>query len=116
MNELSIKKCVKELIGCSQAPEAAFCASDLIAITAMNYLQDEHYSIPDDFSICGIDDIDLSRYHYPALTTIQIDKNAMGELAVNMLDKLINEEKTETNVVVPSDKLIIRSSVKNLKK
>lgn len=114
-DELSAKECIKNILKCSELPTAVFCVGDLFAISVMNYLQDVGYSLPADFSVCSIDDIVLARYYHPALTTIQIDKHAMGHLAVDMLDKLINGIETETNYVVRSDELMVRDSVKNIK-
>ncbi|MBE7047730.1 MAG: LacI family transcriptional regulator [Ruminococcaceae bacterium] len=106
--------CIENILMCKERPTAVFCSSDIVAICVMNYLQKRGYSIPQDFSVCSIDDISMSKYHYPALTTIHIDKKAMGEIAVNMLDKLINGEDTDTDISVTSEILVKRNSVKAL--
>lgn len=62
-------------------------------------------------SIISIDDIILSRYTDPMLTTIIIDKKEMGRIASNLLLKKIQDESVE-NAVIESDKLIIRGSTK----
>lgn len=72
------------------------------------------YSIPDDISFCSIDDILLSRYIKPKLTTIRIDKFKMGSLALELLIKKMNGEPS-INLTVESDNLIIRESVKTIK-
>jgi len=113
-DEISAKQCMHNIISGSDKPTAAFCAGDLYAISAMNYLQENGYLLPNDFSFCSVDDITIARYHYPALTTIKIDDRAMGELAINMLDKLINHIDVDTHAFVRSDYLIVRNSVKQL--
>ena len=105
---------MEKITGKSDAPTAIFCSSDFVAINVMNYLQRRGYVLPDDFSVCSIDDIVLARYHFPALTTVKIEKVSMGKLAVEMLDKIINEEETKTSIAMPSCELIVRDSVKKI--
>lgn len=114
VDECTAKTCMENILNSTQTPTSAFCAGDLYAISAMNYLQENGYRLPDDFSICSIDDITMARYHYPPLTTIRIDDRAMGELAVDMLDKLINHVDVEPHLYVRSDHLIVRNSVKKI--
>ncbi|MBQ8248368.1 MAG: LacI family DNA-binding transcriptional regulator [Clostridia bacterium] len=111
LDEDSVKNCIDTLLALPEPPSAIFCTSDIIAVDAMNHLQKRGYKVPDDFSVCGIDDIVLARYHFPSLTTVHIDKDAMGRLAVDMLDKLINGERVE-DIVLSSCDLIVRDSVR----
>ncbi|HDK35891.1 MAG TPA: LacI family transcriptional regulator, partial [Bacteroidetes bacterium] len=70
--------------------------------------------IPDDISVVGFDDIDLSKFSIPPLTTIRVYKEEMGSIAVRTLLGLIkNEIKSPITTVVPV-KLIERESVKRL--
>ncbi|MCE5187620.1 MAG: LacI family transcriptional regulator [Eubacteriales bacterium] len=110
-DEMSAKNCIAKILESAERPTAVYCTGDIFAIGAMNYLQDTGYVLPDDFSVCSVDDIALSQYYHPALTTIRIEKSEMGILAVNMLDNLINKIETETIVTVRSDELLIRNSV-----
>lgn len=113
-DEFSTKKCIQTIIESAPLPTAIFCAGDLFAIHVMNFLQENGYVLPDDFSISSIDDIALARYHYPTLTTVKIDAHDMGRLAVTMLDDLINKIDTDTHQLLRSDNLIIRNSVKRI--
>ena len=103
-----------ELENKHKVPTAVFCSSDFVAINVMNCLQKKGYVLPDDFSVCSIDDIILARYHFPSLTTVKIDKVSMGKIAVHMLDRLINKEETETSVEMPSYEIMVRESVKKI--
>lgn len=113
-DENSAKECIKSILRCKELPTAIYCTGDILAIGIMSYLQDCGLRIPEDFSICSVDDIILSRYYHPALTTINVDKDLMGRLAVEMLDRLIRHEETDTLITIKSDDLIERSSVKTL--
>ena len=112
-DEESTFKCVDQILCTGKKPTAFFCASDITAINAMRHLKKLGYSIPNDFSIIGIDDVLLSRYVDPALTTVRIDQHKMGNLALEMIVKLIEGEKIESALVSSTD-LIVRSSVKKI--
>lgn len=64
---------------------AIFCANDEIAIGAMNALQDAGKRIPADISLIGFDDIAYIGHLNPALTTIRVNKEALGAMAVKSL-------------------------------
>lgn len=90
-------------------PSAVLCTVDSFAIGVMRCAKDHGISIPGDISIIGIDDILLSRYIEPRLTTIGIDKVGMGAMAMDMIIKKINDEAVES-VLLPME-LIERDSV-----
>lgn len=110
-DERSAQLCMERLLACQTLPTAVYCAGDIFAIGAMNLLQNRGYRIPEDFSVIGVDDIVLARYYHPALTTVHIDKQRMGALAVEMLDALISGQPTEQTAFIASDMLIERSTV-----
>jgi LacI family transcriptional regulator len=101
-------QCAQELIQRDKGITAVFCASDLIAIGAINGFQREGYSIPKDISIVGFDDIDFARYINPMLTTIRQDKGLVGRIAANTLINMINGQNTGRIMIEPE--LIIRES------
>lgn len=113
-DERSAQTCMQKLLDAADVPTAVFCAGDLFAVAAMNYLQNNGYVLPRDFSFSSIDDISLARHHYPALTTVRIDDETMARQAVEILDGLINDRDVETDVVVHSDDLIVRGSVRRI--
>jgi LacI family transcriptional regulator len=59
--------------------------NDLMAIGAMRALQRAGREVPADVAVIGVDDIQLSSLVQPALTTIAIDRVAMGERAVELV-------------------------------
>jgi LacI family transcriptional regulator len=99
-----------------RAPEitAIFACNDNVAIGAMNAAQDLGRRIPDDLSIVGFDDIDLSQEITPPLTTVHVDKMLMGVIGVRQLrDRVENSERTSLTTVL-STQLIVRKSVRSL--
>ncbi|MBI5959734.1 MAG: substrate-binding domain-containing protein, partial [Chloroflexi bacterium] len=99
-----------------RAPEitAIFACNDNVAIGVMNAAQDLGRHIPDDLSVIGFDDIDLSQEVTPPLTTIHVDKMLMGVLGVRQLrDRIENPARTRLTTIL-STQLIIRKSVRSL--
>lgn len=66
-------------------PTAMICYNDLAAVGVLSRLQELGVAVPGDISVTGFDDIDLSRYVRPALTTVRSPKNELGEHAWQLL-------------------------------
>lgn len=93
-------------------PTALFSTVDIIMIGAVQCAKDMGISIPDEVSFIGIDDILLSRYVEPPLTTIGINKEEIGALAMDLLYRKIRGKDVE-NVLLPME-LVERKSVKKI--
>lgn len=93
---------------------ALFCASDMMALGAMRAIADEGKKIPEDVSIVGFDNIPLSEYTKPALTTVNQDFYMMGYEAARQLLKLIMREPVKRKIYLDY-KLLERNSVCMLK-
>jgi DNA-binding LacI/PurR family transcriptional regulator len=111
IDEKSSYSCMKNILSYDTLPTALVCSADIYAIGAMRCLKDNGIKIPDDISIIGIDDILLSQYVDPPLTTIKIDKVQMGKIAIDLLVEKI-ENNDVTNHIINSNDLIIRDSTK----
>lgn len=64
---------------------AIFCANDDIAIGALKSVREHGKRVPEDVSVIGFDDLALVEHLVPALTTIRVNKEAMGAMAVKVL-------------------------------
>ncbi len=110
------KKALLELLkkNDGQLPDAIYAASDDIALGVIIALKELGYKVPDDVSVVGFDNIELTRYTSPSLTTVAQDKFMIGTEAAKHLIAQINKE---TGIVpgivkrVPVE-LIIRESTK----
>ncbi len=65
----------------NEVPSAVFAASDALAIGVISSLKDSGYSVPEDVSVCGFDDIDMAPFTTPPLTTVHVPGYKMGKLA-----------------------------------
>lgn len=98
----------KKLLESGAIFDAVFGASDLIAIGAMRALQEHGLKIPEDVAVVGFDDIALASFTFPPLTTAKQDTMKAGEILVDKLLNLINEEDAETELM--NTELVIRKS------
>jgi DNA-binding LacI/PurR family transcriptional regulator len=105
---------MKKLLKLSELPTAIFAANDLVAMGAMQAIQQKKYHIPEDFCIIGFDDIKLASFVYPTLSTIRQPMLEMGALAVKILLRIIRGGEFNQKKVVLKPKLIIRESCREL--
>ncbi|MFC4303090.1 LacI family DNA-binding transcriptional regulator [Cohnella boryungensis] len=92
---------------------AVFCASDLMALGAMRTLERMGRKVPDDVSIIGFDDISISAYCSPKLTTIRQDKYELGYQAAQLLIDML-ENRTDNRKLLLNNQLIVRESTRRL--
>lgn len=99
----------------SRLPTALFCTNDVIAYGCIKALRDKGYKIPDDVSVVGFDDLPLSSVMDPPLTTMQVSKKQMGEIALNRVTQQIANGGTLPPVKIQvGGELIVRESVRDL--
>ncbi|MGI8315477.1 LacI family DNA-binding transcriptional regulator [Halobacillus mangrovi] len=104
-------RATKMLIAQQNLPDAIFYANDEMAIGGLQAFNEKGIGVPDDVSIVGFDDIQLSEYANPPLTTIRQPKYEAGALSVHMIFQMLAGEKVERNYNL-STEFIERSSVK----
>jgi DNA-binding LacI/PurR family transcriptional regulator len=93
-----------------ERPTAAITGNDLLAIGLVRSLLAVNINVPHEFSVTGVDDIDWAQYNEPALTTIRIPKEQMGELAVDLLDQLMNGRNVRKTRHLIKTELVVRAS------
>lgn len=105
------EKALHSLIQENEPPTGIFVSSDTVAIGVIHASQELGYRIPDDLAIVGFDDIPLSVYVDPPLTTIRLPAYGIGWAAADLLIRMIedDEEVQDTNLLLETE-LIIRES------
>ncbi len=94
-------------------PTAVLCSNDLTAIGAMGALFDHGLRIPDDISVVGYDDIQISAFTNPALTTLRLPRTELAAVAFRSLYNArmpANGSPRHGDEHVFEPKLIIRQS------
>lgn len=96
-------------------PTAIFCVNDFTALGAKDALEKNGFIIPDKVSLIGFDNIELTEQVVPPLTTVNVDKESLGRLAVKRLYDLINNQEFSIATITISVSLVERASVKKQK-
>ena len=91
-------------------PTAIFACNDLMAYGVMHAAMEKGLKVPNDLSVIGFDDIYLSTFINPPLTTIKQPRIEMGEEAVlSLINRIKNPERKARNIILEAD-LIERST------
>ena len=93
-----------------ELPEVFACANDQMAVGVIFALQEAGRRVPDDICVTGFDDITLTRYFNPPLTTIRQSGGLLGSVAVDAL--VAHNEGTDDvgrTIVLPTQ-LVVRAS------
>ena len=101
----------KRLIKRNVQFSALFCANDETAIGAMKALRDMGYRVPEDVSVVGFDDIAMVEHLTPALTTVRVNKEALGSIAVKQLVSRSTDLEAASVTILLQAQLIRRDSV-----
>jgi DNA-binding LacI/PurR family transcriptional regulator len=94
----------------AQALDGLVCACDTIAIGAMRAAKECGLRLPTDLAITGFDNIPFSRDLDPPLTTVQVPKELMGELAARRLIERINHPEWPPIIQMVPTSLVVRAS------
>jgi LacI family transcriptional regulator len=91
-------------------PSAIFAGNDMIGIGVLRAAAERNIRVPTELSVIGFDDIQMSRYVYPALTTVGQSILQLGEMAAEVLLRRIAtpDMATDQRIVTPS--IVLRES------
>lgn len=104
---------MEALLNKQQLPSAVMCINDFVAIGAIKKAKAKGYKVPEDISVTGFDNIYLSEVFTPGITTVVQTGLGLGTKAVDIILKVINEEKVKKDSVIETS-LVVRGSCKKL--
>jgi len=99
-----------ELLALEDRPTAIVTANDLTAIGALRVIRRAGLSVPEDFSIVGFDDIELSDIVYPPLTTLRLPRQELAEKFFLALESSARDPHAEGEQFAVKTSLVVRSS------
>ncbi|WP_169090972.1 LacI family DNA-binding transcriptional regulator [Paenibacillus sp. PL91] len=103
-------KLMKKALSGAKLPTAFFIENDSMAVGALRALHEAKVQVPQDISIVGCNDIAISEFLQPPLTTVKVHMEHMGETAVELLaDRLAAKREIAKKIVLPT-RLQIRES------
>ncbi|MCF4119488.1 LacI family transcriptional regulator [Antribacter sp. KLBMP9083] len=91
-------------------PELVFAVNDVMAVGAMAAVRDAGRRVPDDVAVAGFDDIHTLRDVTPALTTVHVPLERIGELATRLALGLDAGEDADTGRVTVQGEVVLRES------
>jgi DNA-binding LacI/PurR family transcriptional regulator len=97
------------IAGSVPGADCVLCANDILAMGFIKAALANGKEIPEDIAVIGFDDLRISQYFSPALTTIRLHMDAIGEKSVHLLSRMMNGEKL-TAVEKIDCELIVRDS------
>jgi len=76
---------LRELLAADPDIDAVFCSSDMLAMGVLNEAHAQGISVPGRLGVIGLGDQGFARDLHPALTTVRIDGNVIGETAAHFI-------------------------------
>lgn len=110
------EKAMKELLKLAKLPTAVVCSNDWTAIGALHAIHAAGLRVPEDVSLVGFDDIPLTSYTTPTLTTVRMSARDVGATAFQALFSLIGEQHLEGDVYQVPTRLVVRESTAKVRK
>ena len=113
-SEQSAESCIDRLLQQPHLPTAFLCAGDSFAIDTIRCAKAKGLRIPEDISIMSLDDLLVSRYLDPPLSTMTFSKELLGEKSMCLLYQIMeNEPHEQVNLIKTTP--VERGTVKKLK-
>jgi LacI family transcriptional regulator len=100
----------KRILRDEPLPQAFACANDQTAVGVIYALGASGRRVPEDLVVTGFDDITLTRYFNPSLTTIRQSGSILGEVAVDALVAMLDDANDVTRTIVLPTELVVRES------
>lgn len=94
-SQASTEAAVDAMLEHNQLPTALLCSCDAVAIDVIRRAKARGIRIPEDISVMGVDDLLVSRYLDPALSTMTFDKELLGAKAMELLYQIIQGTEHE---------------------
>ena len=108
------KASMEKMLALQDPPTAVFCSNDYMALGAMKGARECGLSLPRDMSIVGFDDIQISSYVAPGLTTIHQPAYEMGKLGAKLLFRLMEDGTGKPVQKMLESSLVIRESTQKV--
>jgi DNA-binding LacI/PurR family transcriptional regulator len=100
------------LNGRRDLPTALFCVNDIVAYGCAQALKDSGFSIPDDVSLVGFDDLPSNAFMSPPLTSMKVSKHCIGQRAMQLMALRLGDPGRPSEKTLIGGSLVIRESVR----
>jgi LacI family transcriptional regulator len=79
------RRAVRALLAANARLTAIVCVNDVMAVGALRELRERGLRVPEDVSVTGFDNVDLAQFCHPALTTVHIPRDKIGQTICHCL-------------------------------
>jgi LacI family transcriptional regulator len=100
----------QQLMALSEPPTAIFACNDTMAVGALAFLHRNDIAVPDEISVIGFDNILLSAFVSPPLTTMATPTVELGQRLCQMLVERIRDASRQPQQEIVRSRLLERSS------
>ncbi|XHR31112.1 MAG: LacI family DNA-binding transcriptional regulator [Chthoniobacteraceae bacterium] len=100
----------KALLAAKERPTAIFALNDILATGVMRAAKDLGLRIPEDLSVVGVDDVELSTFLCPSLTTVSLDVCHYADALTSLVLETIEKTDSSPRRIELEAKLVIRES------
>ena len=101
------REAARLLLTRSPRPTALVCVNDLMAVGALREIRARGLRVPGDVSVTGFDNVTLSQYAVPALTTVHIPREQIGR---TICECLLRDDVPREREFVIEPELLVRES------
>ena len=101
------RRATRALLSADAGLTAIVCVNDFMATGALREIRDRGLRVPEDISVTGFDNVKLAQFCYPALTSVHIPRDQIGQIICDAL--LPGDKRVEHDVVIDPE-LVVRES------
>jgi len=104
------RRLMSALLDAPARPTGVFAPSDVMAVGALDAISERGLRCPEDISVVGYNDLPLSRFVAPPLTTVELPAEEVGAEAARMALETIADPGRRGRLVVLPARLVVRRS------
>lgn len=104
------RQAARELLASEFHPTAIICVNDFMAVGVLRELRDQGVRVPEDMSVTGFDNIKLAEFCSPALTTVHIPREQIGQTIFEHLVPDAKKEQVTGREILIDPELVVRES------
>jgi LacI family transcriptional regulator len=109
MIQEEVEEAIRELLNLDERPDAIFIASDRLTTSCMAILKKFKIKVPVDIAISGFTNSDVAELFDPPLTVVRQPAFQIGQIATEMLIKVIESKYPVTEFVTETlDTVLIK--------
>ncbi len=104
------RQAARQLLSSGFQPTAILCVNDFMAVGVLRHLRDQGIRVPEDVSVTGFDNIRLAEFCSPALTTVHIPREQIGQTIFGNLVPDKPSDRLSGQEILVDPELVVRES------